>query len=125
MQSQKSTYSMRTFLIIWVSQVVSQIGSRLTSFGLGVWVYQQTGSVTQFALISLFGILPGILLAPFLGAVVDKWDRRWAMMVSDIGAGLATLAVAILYALGQLELWHIYAAVTVSSTMDVIQGPAF
>jgi MFS transporter, DHA3 family, macrolide efflux protein len=115
----------RTFFIVWLSQVVSQVGSRLTSFGLGVWVYQQTGSVTQFALISLFGILPGVLLAPFLGAQVDRWDRRKAMMVSDLGAGLATLAVAILYAVGRLEIWHIYAAVTFSSTMDVIQGPAW
>jgi DHA3 family macrolide efflux protein-like MFS transporter len=85
----------RAFLLIWSGQVVSLTGSGLTGFALGVWVYQRTGSVTQFALISLFTSLPGIVFSPIAGALVDRWDRRWAMLISDAGAGLCTLSVAL------------------------------
>lgn len=76
----------RSFLVIWFGQLVSLTGSGLTGFALGVWVYQRTGSVTQFALISLFTALPGIVFSPLAGALVDRWDRRWAMILSDAGA---------------------------------------
>ena len=79
-----------TFILIWLGQFVSLTGSGLTGFALGVWVYQRTGSVTQFALISLFTALPGIVFSPIAGALVDRWDRRWAMIISDTGAGLST-----------------------------------
>src|SRR6185503_6197692 len=64
------------FIIIWFGQLISLFGSGLTGFGLGVWVYQRTGSVTQFALIALFATLPTILISPLLGEFVDRWDRR-------------------------------------------------
>jgi len=67
---------MRVFIIIWLGQMVSLIGSGFTDFALGVWVYQRTGSVTQFALISLFTTLPGIVISPIAGTLVDRWDRR-------------------------------------------------
>jgi len=119
------TKGFRTFLIIWAGQVVSLTGSGLTGFALGVWVYQRTGSATQFALIALFTALPGILFAPFAGALVDRWDRRWAMILSDAGAGLCTLVVAILLALNRLEVWHIYALMALSSTFSAFQWPAY
>jgi MFS family permease len=67
-----SEHRMRTFVVIWFGQVVSIIGSGLTGFALGVWVFQETGSVTYFALIMLSGTVPGILMAPFAGALVDS-----------------------------------------------------
>lgn len=115
----------RTFLVIWAGQLVSLLGSGLTAFALGVWVYQRSGSVTQFALISLFATLPGIALSPLAGALVDRWDRRWAMMASDSGAALATLAIAALIYFDALETWLLYLALAVSSTFGAIQWPAF
>jgi len=85
---------MRVFIIVWLGQLVSLVGSGLTSFALGLWVYEQSGSVTQFALIGLFTALPNIVLSPLAGALVDRWDRRWAMILSDTGAGLCTLIMA-------------------------------
>ena len=120
----KKINQFRTFLLFWFSQVVSQIGSQLTSFGLGVWVYQKTGSVTDFALISMFGTLPGVLLAPFLGTLVDKWDRKKAILLSDSASALVTLSVAILLFMNRLELWEIYVAAAMGSTLSVIQSPA-
>ncbi len=78
---------MKTFFVVWFGQLISLFGSKLTSFALGVWVYQNTGSVTQFALISFFTMLPGLVIFPLAGALVDRCDRRWVMIISDSVAG--------------------------------------
>jgi MFS family permease len=116
---------MRVFIIIWLGQLVSLVGSGLTSFALGVWVYQRTGSVTEFSLIYLFTTLPLILISPVAGALVDRWDRRRTMFFSDLGAGMSTLAIALLLVVGRLEVWHIYQATAVSSICRAFQWPAY
>ncbi|MDM9382025.1 MFS transporter [Chlorogloeopsis sp. ULAP01] len=116
---------MWVFIFIWFGQLVSLIGSGLTGFALGVWVYQRTGSVTQFALISLFTTLPGILVSPLAGVLIDRWDRRWAMILSDSGAALSTFAIALLLLAGRLEVWQIYLASAVSSAFSAFQWPAY
>ncbi len=116
---------MRTFFVVWFGQLVSLFGTSLTSFTLGVWVYQRTGSATQFALISLFAQLPGILVSPVAGALIDRWDRRRAMILSDSGAGLSTLVVVLLLLAGRLEVWHIYLTNAVSSIFSAFQWPAY
>jgi DHA3 family macrolide efflux protein-like MFS transporter len=116
---------MRTFIVIWLGQLASLTGSGLSGFALGLWVYQRTGSVTQFALISLFVVLPMILLSPLAGALVDRWERRWVMIVSDAGAAFSTLMVAFLLLSGHLEVWHTYLAAAVSSALGAFQSPAY
>lgn len=116
---------MKTFSAIWLSQLISIVGSGLTSFALGVWVYQATGSATQFALITLFLVLPGVLLSPLAGALADRWDRKWLLIGGDFGSALSTLAIAILVATGRLEVWHIYAATALNSVCGAFQWPAF
>ena len=113
------------FLIVWFGQLVSLTGSGLTSFALGVWVYKSTGSVTQFSLILLSAMLPCILISPVAGALVDRWNRRWCMIVSDSGAGITTAVLALLLATGSLEIWHIYLAVSLSSVFKAFQLPAY
>jgi MFS family permease len=115
----------RSFLVIWFGQVISLTGSGLTGFALGVWVFQRTGSATAFALISLFTTLPGIVFSPIAGALVDRWDRRGAMLLSDAGAGLCTLGMALLLLGNRLEVWHIYIAMGISSTFSAFQWPAY
>ena len=116
---------MKTFLIIWAGQLVSMLGSGLTGFALSVYVYQQTGSATQLGLAMLAATLPGLLFSPIAGALVDRWDRRWAMLISDTGAGLSTLAIWLLLSNGRLEIWHIYAANAVNSFLGTFQRPAY
>lgn len=116
---------MRIFLLIWLGQLVSLIGSDLTSFALGVWAYKTTGSVTQFALISLFIYLPNIIISPIAGTLVDRWNRRWAMILSDSVAGVGTLVVLSLIMLDRLEIWHIYIAVAISSIFNGFHWPAY
>lgn len=116
---------MLVFTLIWFGQFVSLLGSEISSFGLGIWVYQRTGSSTQFALISLFATLPGILISPLAGALVDRWSRRWAMIFSDSGAGFSTLVIALLFFANQLEIWQIYVVIAAKATFSAFQWLAY
>lgn len=116
---------MRTFFIIWFGQLISLFGSQLTSFALGIWVYKNTGSVTQFALISFFAILPALIISPIAGALVDRWNRRDAMIFSDCVAGLSSFGIALLMLAGQLQIWHIYLATIINSMSNAFQWPAY
>jgi DHA3 family macrolide efflux protein-like MFS transporter len=117
--------SMRTFVIIWIGQVISILGSSLTSFGLGVWTYQQTGEAMSFALTVLFGNLPQVLLLPVAGSLADRWNRRWLMILSDTGSALVTLAVVLLLCSHTLQIWHIYLVSAVGSIFGAFQQPAY
>jgi MFS family permease len=121
----KITKGMRTFFVIWSGQLVSTIGSGLTGFALGVWIYQDTGSVTLFAMNMLAVAVPNLLVSPIAGVLVDRWDRRWVMIMSDTGAGLATMSIAILYVTGNLQVWSIILATAVNSAFTTFQWPAY
>lgn len=116
---------MRIFLLVWLGQVVSLWGSKLTEFALGVWVYQKTGSITQFSFTLLFIFLPNVLIAPLAGVLVDRINRRWAMIISDCVAGVTTLSIMFLSAIEQLQVWHIYIAVALMSIFEAFQLPAY
>jgi len=122
---EKTPRDMRVFLAVWLGQVVSIVGSGLTSFALGLWVYERTGSVTPYALTGLFAVLPSVLLSTLAGVLVDRWDRRRVMLLSDTGAGLATLAVALLFLTGRVQVWHIYLATAVSAAFSTCQRLAY
>lgn len=114
----------QAFLRLWLGQIVSITGSGMTGFALGVHTFQETGSATYFALITLSATLPGILISPLAGVVADRFNRRLVMIVSDLGSALATLTLAALFASGNLELWQIYPLVGLSSLMNGFQLPA-
>jgi MFS family permease len=115
----------RTFFMVWFGQLVSLLGTTLTSFALAVWVYQGTESVTQYALIAMAATLPGMLISPIAGALVDRWDRRWAMILSDSGAACCTLFMALMLMSNQIALWHIYLATAISACFSAFQTPAY
>jgi len=93
LEAQEISRRFRTFLIVWFGQLISLVGSGLTWFGLSVWVFLETGSVTDLSLMLLASQLPRIVLSPGAGAFVDRWDRRWAMIISD-GSFTVLLSVA-------------------------------
>ncbi|MEM7581909.1 MAG: MFS transporter [Acidobacteriota bacterium] len=117
--------TLAVFALVCFGQVISQFGSQLTLFVLGVWVFETTGSATQFSLISFFAVLPQTLVLPFAGALVDRLDRRWIMILADFGSGLTTLVLLFLIGSGRLEIWHIYPIVGVSACFNALQVPAF
>ena len=116
---------MKTFLVIWVGQMVSIIGSGLTGFALSVWMYEQTGQATPIALNALFFNLPRVILSPIAGSVADRYNRRVILILADTGAALSTLAVAIILFSGNLEVWHIYLTTALSSAFSAFQEPAY
>lgn len=117
--------SMRTFLLVWAGQLVSVTGTALTGFSLQVWIYLETGSVTRLALVGLAYALPAVLLSPFAGVLADRIDRRLAMLGADVLAGLSTLALALLYFTGSLEVWHIYLLSGLGAIGNTLQVPAW
>jgi MFS transporter, DHA3 family, macrolide efflux protein len=116
---------MQTFLFIWIGQIISLLGSKLTEFSLGVWVYQQTESLTQFSLVVLCMYLPNLVISPLAGILIDRWDRRWAMILSDLVAGASTLVVIGLLWSNSLQIWHIYLVVAIVSCADAFGRPAY
>lgn len=116
---------MRIFFLVLLGHLASLIASGVTGFALGVWVYQLTGSATQFALISFFTTLPGILSSPFAGVLVDRSDRKWVIILGDAGAALCTLSLAILFLTEWIAIWHIYIIVSITSVFISLQWPAY
>jgi len=125
MTSPSENRSFRTFIVIWSGQLVSTLGSGLTGFALGVWIYQETGSTTLFAMNMLAFAIPTLLMSPIAGALVDRYDRRWMMILSDTGAGLSTLAIALLLITDNLQIWHIFIATAVNAAFSTFQWPAY
>ncbi|XVV09879.1 amino acid adenylation domain-containing protein [Actinoplanes sp. CA-131856] len=117
--------SVKRFGIVALGQFVSLVGSGLSSLVLSIWVYQRTGSLTQFAVLSAIGLLPGILAGPLAGAVADRWDRRRVMLASDLAAALAMAAVVAVMFVGTVHEWHLYLAVSVTSLAGAFQRPAY
>lgn len=115
---------MVTFTIIWFGQLVSTLGSGLTGFALGVWIYENTNSVTLFAVNTFAFMMTTVLVSPFAGALVDRWNRRFVMVMSDAGAGLSTLAIWLLFLTGKMEIWHIYVATIFNAAFTAFQFPA-
>lgn len=114
-----------TFTLIWIGQVVSLLGSGLTTFALGLWVLRGTESITQYTLIAVIAGLPGLLLAPVAGALVDRWNRKTVLMLADLGSGLITLGIAGLFWTDNLAIWHIYIAAALNAVLASFQWPAF
>lgn len=117
--------SMRTFLVVWAGQLVSVTGTALTGFGLQVWIFLETGSVTRLALVSLAYALPAVLLSPIAGVLADRIDRRVTMMAADTLAAVSTLVIALLYLSGSLELWHVYLLSGLGAIGNTFQTPAW
>ena len=117
--------SMQIFLIVWAGQFVSLLGSRMTRFALIIWAYQQTGDATTLALLGFFSYLPIVLVSPIAGVWVDRLDRRLVMILADSGSALSTAGLLILYATGNLQIWHLYLAEGLSGFFDAFQSPAY
>ncbi|MZG02114.1 non-ribosomal peptide synthetase/MFS transporter [Streptomyces sp. SID5614] len=116
---------MGRFLAVAFGQLLSITGSALTEFALPVWIYMETGSMGKYALYAVIGMLPGILVGPLAGAVVDRLDRRRVMLTSDIVAGSTQAALLTLLLSGNLASWHIYVLLGVLSVALTFQRLAY
>ena len=119
------TQSFRTFIIISIGQLVSILGTGLTNFAIGIWVYRNTGSVTNFSLTLLAISLPAIIVSPFAGALVDRWDRRRTMILGDSVAGLCSIVMAVLLYFDGLQVWHVCVLIAIAAVAGVFQQIAY
>jgi len=115
----------RAFLLIWLGQIISVLASGMTAFGLSLWMYAQTRSATAMGLVQVFYITPFLLLSPLAGVWVDRYDRKWMMMLSDLAGGLASLFLLLMMWSGRLEFWHLYLAAALNGLGNTFQWPAY
>ena len=115
---------LRNYLPMGIGQIVSLVGSALVQFSLVWYVTKQTGSATVLASATTAALLPNILLGPFVGALVDRWNRKLVMIIADLVVALATAVLAVLFATGAIQIWHIIAILLTRSAAGVFQGPA-
>ena len=125
MQSyRKAIHDLRMFLILWSTQSLSSLGSAMTSFALVIWSYQQNGSALTTSLLSICSYAPYVVMSIFAGALSDRWNKKYTMLVSDILAALSTLTVLFLLKSGQLRIGHLYLLNAVNGLMNTVQQPA-
>lgn len=117
--------SFKKFLVVWSGQLVSSIGSGMTAFSLVVYAFERTQMATSVALITLLSFLPSILLRPIGGVLADRFDRRAMMIIGDLGSASGLVFILLIMLFGQVEMWQIYAGVTVSSIFVALQSPAY
>ncbi len=123
--SMRRPAGMAGFTLVWAGQIVSVLASNMSNFALTIWAFQKTGSATVLGIMSVAFILPFLLVSPFAGAMVDRYNRKLMMMVSDLGAVLATGAVLILSATGHLQIWHMYVTSVIYGISNSFQWPAY
>ncbi|MCK4258160.1 MAG: MFS transporter [Halanaerobiales bacterium] len=124
-QNQFKKNSFSYFLIIWVGELLSTIGSGLTAFALGVYAFQMTGQATSATLVILFAFLPALLLRPIGGVLADRIDRRFLMIIGNVGSAFGIVLVFVLMSMKPESLWVIYPGVILSSVFFAFQNPAY
>lgn len=115
----------KRFLLLWAGQLISAIGGGLTSFGLGVYVFQKTGSAAGMALVTLLGFLPTLLLSVPAGVLADRYDRRLLMMLGDGFSGCGILFILICMMKGEASLLQLCIGVFVSAVFSSLLDPAY
>ena len=121
---------MFSFVIIWIGQIFSLLGTSMTGFAMTIWAYEKadaTGAdaATALALVGFFFVAPMLIASPFAGAIVDRSNRKLMMMLSDMASGIATLIILLLHASGELEIWHLYITGAFQGIFQSFQWPAY
>ncbi|MEM8780284.1 MAG: MFS transporter [Cyanobacteria bacterium P01_G01_bin.49] len=116
---------MRKFTLIWLAHLISSIGTRMGDFAITLWVWELTGSATSLALTGFFYQLPRIITAIFAGIVVDRFSRKYLMILSEAAVVVSTLMLLVLHLTGQLEIWHLYLAASINGGFGKFGGLAY
>lgn len=117
-------YEMRSYLALWLTQMISGLGSAMTGYALVIWSYTQQGSALATALLMVCSYTPYVICSIFAGALSDRWDKKKTMLVCDALAALSTVVVLLLLKTGSLRVWHLYLVNAVSGLMNTVQQPA-
>lgn len=115
---------LKTFIILWLTQALSSLGSSMTGFALVIWLYNDSGSALTTALLTVCSYAPYVIVSIFAGAISDKWNKKAVMLVCDSFAALTTVCVLVLFKTNSLEVWHLYILNALNGLMNSVQSPA-
>lgn len=115
----------RGFVVVWLGQSVSLIGSGMTRFAFTLWAFEETGSAAVLSGVAFFNFAPTILLSPLAGALVDRSNRKAIMIFADTAAAVSTLILLALFASGALQIWHLFLTGFIAASVEAFQFPAF
>lgn len=115
---------MKPFLLLWVTQSFSALGSAMTSYALVIWSYSKTGSAFMTALLMVSSYAPYVVFSIFAGALSDRWDKKLTMLVCDTAAALTTVILLVLLEQDALQIWHLYFINVINGLMNTVQQPA-
>lgn len=124
-KTENESTNLRNFIIIWIGQMVSAMGSSMTSFAVSIWVWELTDRATSLTMLSFFSLLPSIAIALVSGIIVDRYNRKLLMVLGDTVSVAATIVVILLYLTNHLEIWHLYITGAVSRTFTELQSLAY
>ncbi len=123
--ARKPISGMTAFIVVWIGQIVSILATQMTQFAITIWAFQETGSATALGLVQVFFITPFLLISPVAGVLIDRHNRKLMMMLSDLGAGAATILLLTLQAADALAVWHLYLASAIMGVFNAFQWPAY
>lgn len=116
---------MRAFYVLWAGQFVSIFATRMTNFAITLWAWDLTGTAMGLVWVGVITFIPGVILSPFAGTLIDRWNRKFVLALSDAGAALSTVILLYLFVTDQAEIWHLYATGALSSAFGAFQYPAY
>ncbi len=120
----KNIFELKNFIILWLTQSFSTLGSAMTNFALIIWSYEARGSALSTAMLSVCSYAPYVIMSIFAGALSDRWNKKATMLVCDTAAAFCTLIVLFLHKSGSLEIWHLYCLNAINGLMNTVQQPA-
>jgi len=123
-RTDRRTSRIRTFYTLMLTQTFSLVGTYMTSIAVGIWVFKETGVSAPVLYTTLFTILPQVISGSLAGVIVDRWNRRYVMLLSDAGQAVATLLLMLSFLSGSFQLWHLYAISFFQGLLGMFQQPA-
>ena len=124
MKQSHTIKALRSFLLLWGSQTVSELGTAITDYAIIIWVYGQQGTASSITLLTLCTFMPTILFRFIAGTLADRWNKKRIMLLSDLAAACGTAAVFVLFSFSALRIWHLYLINVLLSFMNAFQVPA-
>ena len=115
---------LRSFLLLWSSQTVSELGTAMTNYALIIWTYGQKGTASSITLLTICSFLPTIFFRFIAGTLADRWNKKRIMLFADLAAACGTMTVFVLYSFSALRIWHLYVINIFLSFMNAFQTPA-
>lgn len=125
MEPKKTNGNFSIFIIIWIGQILSIFGSAIAEFGITLWAYETTGKATPLTLIIVFYMIPMLALSPVVGVMVDRYNRKLMMMLSDFSAALISVIILALLMTDNLQIWHLYVTAVIAGVFQGFHWPAY